>query len=334
MDIESEITDLITAYNELNPTSVTELESEPSPLEFMRFVARNTPFVVRGGASSWKAVQKWDSKYLLDAMKGQQVNVAVTPYGNADSPTQTAAYGTVFAKPHEELQSFETFLKYIVDQEREPSFPKDAEIRYAQTQNDNLREEYSLLYPDTLQDIPFARIALQRSPEAINLWLGNSRTVTAVHKDNFENIYVQVRGRKHFTLLPPVCHPCMQEQQLAPATYVRQSGALVLCMDEQAEPVPFCTWDPDLKDSTHLFSRLAKPQKVVLDPGDMLYLPAMWYHKVAQSVIPEDPDGMVVAVNYWYDMDFSGPLYPFASFLRNFKSSRQESDEPTKNDAI
>lgn len=81
MDIDSDIADLITSYNELNPSAVPELDSEPSPLEFMRYVARNTPFVVRGGASSWKAVQKWNTNYLLEAMQGQHVNVAVTPYG-------------------------------------------------------------------------------------------------------------------------------------------------------------------------------------------------------------------------------------------------------------
>ena len=75
------IADLITTYNELNPSSVQEFDEEPSPLEFMRFVARNTPFVVRGGASSWKAVKKWNKDYLLSAMEGQQVNVAVTPFG-------------------------------------------------------------------------------------------------------------------------------------------------------------------------------------------------------------------------------------------------------------
>ncbi len=39
----------------------------------------------------------------------------------------------LFAKPHEESQPFEEFLDYIVGQETDPSFPPDAEVRYAQT---------------------------------------------------------------------------------------------------------------------------------------------------------------------------------------------------------
>ncbi|MFX9552042.1 hypothetical protein ABTO49_20850, partial [Acinetobacter baumannii] len=50
--------ELLKTYNELNAAVVDELDEEPSPLEFLRYVARNTPFVVRGAASGWEACQK------------------------------------------------------------------------------------------------------------------------------------------------------------------------------------------------------------------------------------------------------------------------------------
>lgn len=78
---DKSIENLISTFNELNSNVIDEFHDEPSPLEFMRYVARNTPFVVRGGASSWKACHEWNSAYLLSALKGQYVNVAVTPYG-------------------------------------------------------------------------------------------------------------------------------------------------------------------------------------------------------------------------------------------------------------
>lgn len=73
--------ELITSYNELNPAAVEELAEEPSPLEFMRHVARNAPFVVRGGVRDWKAFGLWDRGFLEEAMGGMRVNVAVTPRG-------------------------------------------------------------------------------------------------------------------------------------------------------------------------------------------------------------------------------------------------------------
>jgi len=135
------------------------------------------------------------------------------------------------------------------------------------------------------RDIPFARIALQKAPDATNLWIGNSRSVTALHRDNYENVYAQILGRKHFVLLPPVCHPCVNERELTAATYVRREGdgaGLELKEDDdgdddQGEKVPFATWDPDDPErNATAYSSLAKPIRVTLDPGDFLYLPAMW----------------------------------------------------------
>lgn len=144
-------------------------------------------------------------------------------------------------------------------------------------ENDNFCDEYLPLLPDAQKDIPFARIALQKEPDAVNLWIGNSRSVTATHKDNFENIFVQVVGRKHFTLLPPLCYPCMNENQLRSATYQRKGDQLVLGLDDNSDSIPFVTWDPDNPGRNQTpFSHLARPMRVTLYPGDMLYLPAMW----------------------------------------------------------
>ncbi|GFP55149.1 bifunctional peptidase and (3S)-lysyl hydroxylase Jmjd7 [Trichoderma asperellum] len=311
-------------FKEFEVLYMEELFSDPSPLEFMRYVARNTPFVIRGGASHWKATQKWNSTYLKSALDGQFVNVAVTPFGNADAPTFSPEHqATVISKPHEEIQLFSDFFTYVTQQETDPAFPSDSEVRYAQTQNDNLRDEYLTLYSDAQKDIPFARIALEKEPDAINLWIGNSRSTTAMHKDNFENIFVQIVGRKHFVLLPPLFHACVNERPVLPATYIRQGDGFALRLDPDSQPVPLATWDPDDPERNPTStSPLAKPLYVTLNPGDMLYLPAMWYHKVKQSCI-SGGEGFVLAINYWYDMDFSGPLYPMTSFLRELGTIKQ-----------
>ncbi|KAG7127552.1 JmjC domain-containing protein E like [Verticillium longisporum] len=333
---EDNIADLITTYNELNSNRIEELADEPSALEFMRYVARNTPFVVRNAATSWEAYKRWDKDFLLKTLEDQSVNVAVTPHGNADAPTPLPNGILSLSKPHEEPQRFDTFLNTIIAQTAEDlssSRPTavSPEVLYAQTQNSNLHTEYApLFHLDHLpRSLPFARIALdQPQPDALNLWIGNARATTALHKDNYENLYVQLRGRKRFALLPPHCHPCVNERPLRSATYRRRGagaeadnnndGILVLEPDgDGTEDVPFATWDPDRPDANATpYSHLARPMIVVLEPGDMLYLPAMWYHKVSQFCTPED-EGFVLAVNYWYDMDFSGPLYPLSSFVRN-----------------
>ncbi|KAL2023935.1 hypothetical protein VTK56DRAFT_712 [Thermocarpiscus australiensis] len=341
------IAELITNYNELNSSVIEELEEEPSPLEFMRHVARNTPFVVRGAAADWQATRTWTVDFLKEFLGDDPVNVAITPAGNADAPipftSQDGSTTLVFAKPHEEDQPFSAFLSYLISQEqrqqrrRQPSQPRpqggdddddeeeeeEEEVRYAQTQNDNLRHEYRRLLAHVPPTIPFARVALGRDPDAVNLWIGNSRSVTALHKDGYENVYVQVAGRKHFVLLPPACQPCVNERPLRPARYVRRSSGsssssasgLELVVEDGEDEVPVAVWDPDRPgENATRYSRLARPMRVTLNAGDMLYLPCMWYHKVSQSCSPE---GICVAVNYWYDMDFSGPLYPLSTFVRS-----------------
>lgn len=147
------IAELITTWNELNGgggggsgsgsrsgSGVEELGEEPSPLEFMRYVARNAPFVVRRGAAHWPATRKWNAAYLRQALGRQDVNVAVTPFGNADAPTLADDGELVFAKPHEEDQPFEDFLEFLRRQELDPTFREreregegEEEVRYAQT---------------------------------------------------------------------------------------------------------------------------------------------------------------------------------------------------------
>ncbi|RDI83334.1 hypothetical protein Vi05172_g6720 [Venturia inaequalis] len=332
ISIRNSIEELITTYQEVNCPQIDELDDEPSPLEFMRYVAKNRPFVVRKGASDWYACRRWNATFLREEVGDAMVQVAITPFGNADSII-TTDNGPLFVKPYETEAPFSTVLEKIQTQEVNPSTYK-GHTHYLQTQNDNLRNEYSTLFttskiPDS---IPFARIALQKTPEAINFWLGNSKSVTALHKDPYENIYVQVLGKKHFVLLPPIEAPVVGEKWVKSGTYIPtpsqfpSSSSQFAPVDPDSEftltpipdvpphTLPFATYDPDSPlDTATPFSLLSKPLRVTLDPGDMLYLPALWYHKVSQSC---DEEKICCAINYWYDMEFSGSFWSMAGFVR------------------
>ncbi len=79
--VDEALVDLLTTYHELNASEVDEFDEVPSPLAFMRYVARNQPFVVRGAASAWPAVQQWNVEYLEKVMGDTLVKVAITPSG-------------------------------------------------------------------------------------------------------------------------------------------------------------------------------------------------------------------------------------------------------------
>ena len=159
--------------------------------------------------------------------------------------------------------------------------------------------------------------------------------MTSLHKDNYENIYVQIRGQKHFTILPPVEVGCVNERLLPKGRYTRgdskdeqSTEALIVKLDTNAEPVPVATWDPDHpEEHTSPYSHLAKPLHVTLQEGDMLYLPSLWYHKVSQTAGEE---GFVCAVNYWYDMDFAGQHWVANQFVRDvFQAEKSKPEYPS-----
>jgi jumonji domain-containing protein 7 len=194
-------------------------------------------------------------------------------------------------------------------------------------ENDNLREEYHTLFSDVPPNISWARIALEQSADAINFWLGNHRSVTAMHRDNYENVYVQIIGQKHFHLLPPIETPCVNEQQLAHCRYAPTNSAtgdngLSIVHSEGHDAVPVAVWDPEYPEMRQSeYSHLSKPLLVALQEGDMMYLPAMWYHKVKQT---SGKEGFACAVNYWYDMSFEGSFWASNSFVRDVALAKEK----------
>ena len=60
-----------------------------------------------------------------------------------------------------------------------------------------------------------------------------------------------------------------------------------------------------------------EPVRVTLGKGDLLYLPAMWYHYVTQE---EKGADAVIAVNYWFDMVF-GRQFAYHSLLQELSES-------------
>ena len=136
---------------------------------------------------------------------------------------------------------------------------------------------------DVPDDIEFARIALEKEADAINMWIGNERSQTSLHKDNYENIYVQVRGQKHFVLLPPVEMPCVNERLLPRARYRPSNeldenveNELKIETSEDSEMLPVPTWEPGEVDArATAYSHLSVPLRSTLNEGDMLFLPAM-----------------------------------------------------------
>jgi hypothetical protein len=111
-----------------------------------------------------------------------------------------------------------------------------------------------------------------------NLWISGSETTVALHFDAAENLNFQLKGRKEFILYPPgvqAYYPESMFSQTAHVSRVYRDG-----------PTPdlrrFPRFDPTL--GLH----------IELCEGDVLYLPAYWWHHV-HSCGAEN-----VNLNYWW----------------------------------
>ncbi|WP_225871620.1 cupin-like domain-containing protein [Qipengyuania atrilutea] len=119
------------------------------------------------------------------------------------------------------------------------------------------------------------------APVVGSLWMGN-RTVTAAHYDLSNNCAVCAAGCRRFTLFPPD-----QIGNLYPGPLEPTPGGQVVSM------VDFSA--PDFARYPRFAEALQTAQSVVLEPGDILVYPAMWWHQV------EGLDAFNILVNWWWN---------------------------------
>ncbi|KAJ7638816.1 cupin-like domain-containing protein [Roridomyces roridus] len=189
---------LASEYYDLNGSHIDVLEEPPTALEFSRLVNISRPVLIRG--VQLPSVRLWDNEYLAAVMGEQEISIAVTPNGRADSVTQAPDGELYFLEPHVEKMKMADFLAKLSDD--------DSNIHYLQSQNGNIyssqsdASEFQALRCDIPSEIKWCSGALGKSPDAVNLWIGDHRSVTSIHSDPYENIYTVVQGAKHFTLPP------------------------------------------------------------------------------------------------------------------------------------
>lgn len=155
-------------------------------------------------------------------------------------------------------------------------------------QNDSMRQQFGQVIHDIDESLALGNDAFGGAPEAVNLWLGDERSVSSTHKDHYENLYCVLQGEKTFTLLPPADIAFLPERTLCTYEYKAhrqkaqgQRDGFVFSLEE-AQPPHTKRWiclDPDASDALSVFPRFryAHPLRCTVKAGETLYLPALWY---------------------------------------------------------
>lgn len=136
--------------------------------------------------------------------------------------------------------------------------------------------------------------AMPLVPASPRIWLGHASDVST-HYDTVDNLACVVAGTRRFTLYAP---------ELVRMLY---PGPIDHTMAGQ--PVSLAASSEDEARFPLFADAHAEALTAELEPGDALYLPKLWWHRV-QSLAPFN--GLV---NYWWDAFAGGPDAPHTAML-------------------
>lgn len=238
------------------------------------YLDQNRPAIITDALSDWPAIGKWSPNYFSSTLKTKRVTVAV---------------------------SSEAQFNYDPNK----GVDKDsARYRYAQMdfgravsaicEDGPGHEHYYLMqrsipdeFPELLQDIKTPAWLDGQQP-AINLRFGSGENVTPLHYDHTNNFFAQVYGRKRLTLFDP-----MQTDFLYPYP-----------LEAAASHVSFVDLEQPDFEKYPRFCR-ARALTGVIEPGELLYLPAYWWHHVRSLQVS-------ISVNFWWAPGFEQSFLPNA----------------------
>ena len=113
------------------------------------------------------------------------------------------------------------------------------------------------------------------------IWISN-RSMIAAHFDTNHNIACVVSGRRKFTVFPPE-----QAGNLYIGPLLRTPGGPpISCVNLRS---------PDHERFPKFAAALESAREAVLEPGDAIYIPILWWHCV------ESLDALNILVNYWWN---------------------------------
>lgn len=247
---------------------VPEERIAPSVLD-ERLAHADTPFVIRGLASDWplvKAAMQSDDaakEYLLTHARDRLFPANIGKVAGE----RRVFYADDMRMNFEMVQGpLDEFLGAM-----DTSDPHTAKLVYLSSID--MRDYFSTLADEN--SLPMA----DRKPLE-SIWIGN-QTVIAAHNDMMQNIAICAAGKRQFTLFPPD-----QFANLYIGPLDNTPAGRPVSMVDFAEPD--FTKFPKFKEA------LRNSFTCELEPGDAVFIPAMWWHHV-KGLSPFN-----ILVNYWW----------------------------------
>lgn len=202
------------------------------------------PVVIRQTSELADVVKRWNLPFLSSVLGDKEVIVSESRDGVHRLNTKTG-----------KINSTEMpFKKYI---ERLESQDENGNKLYLQ------QMPIKALCPELLADFIFVSNYLKDKKDIImNIWIGPKNAISPLHFDYENNFLIQLHGKKKIRLYSP-----SQTKYLYPRpSFLKFNHISKINMEE---PCP--------KEFPKFYN--AVPQDVILNPGDILYIPPFWWHK-------------------------------------------------------
>jgi len=215
-----------------------------------RWYRHRRPVVIRDAAASWPALSRWTDPYLIERV-GDRLVVAY----RMSAREVTLDPQTGFRQARLSLRQFMSGCSGA------------EEARYF------MRASLDHQLKALARDAPIPSFCQGGLELRRNLWASAKGMVTQLHFDLPDNLIVQIRGTKRFTLFPPSQRPFLKPFPWLSST-PHLAGFDPIAAASDGTPRPSGTF-------------------VTLSPGDALYLPPRyWHHAVALQ--------STVSVNHWW----------------------------------
>lgn len=118
-------------------------------------------------------------------------------------------------------------------------------------------------FPHLNKEIDFSLFEKQTKTNEVTAWIGPSGTISGFHADTANNMYAQIKGKKMFI----ICSPKYDKHMYPSNKHI---------FEAVASQVDINNFD------SNKFPKFREVSftKVILEPGDVLYLPQRWWHYV------------------------------------------------------